>query len=97
MTFPPASPGTISPASSARAPRSASRRPVTSPQGIPRALSFSSSRSSQRSYYAICCLQGNGYRNVVNISGSYLGISLYEYYNDKSQGRAPIMDAYNFD
>lgn len=53
-------------------------------------------RSSQRSYYAICCLQGNGYNNVVNISGSYLGISLYEYYEDKRLGRTPIMDAYNF-
>lgn len=53
-------------------------------------------RSSQRSYYAICCLQGNGYDNVVNISGSYLGISLYEYFDDKRLGREPIMDAYNF-
>lgn len=53
-------------------------------------------RSSQRSYYAICCLQGNGFDNVINISGSYLGISLYEYFNDKTQGRAPILDNYNF-
>ncbi len=53
-------------------------------------------RSSQRSYYAICCLQGNGFRNLFNISGSYLGISLYEYFNDKRTGRAPILDRYNF-
>ena len=53
-------------------------------------------RSGQRSYYAICCLQGNGYDNVVNISGSYLGVSLYEYFNDKTRGRTPILDAYNF-
>ena len=53
-------------------------------------------RSSQRSYYAICCLQGNGYDNIINISGSYLGISLYEYFNDKTQGRTPIMNVYNF-
>ncbi|MBQ3089056.1 MAG: FAD-dependent oxidoreductase [Oscillospiraceae bacterium] len=53
-------------------------------------------RSSQRSYYAICCLQGNGFDNLVNISGSYLGISLYEYFNDKAQGRTPILDKYNF-
>ena len=36
-------------------------------------------RSSQRSYYATCCLQGHGFTNIVNISGSFLGISLYEY------------------
>lgn len=53
-------------------------------------------RSSQRSYYAICCLQGNGYSNLYNISGSYLGISLYEYYQDKISGREPILDHYNF-
>lgn len=53
-------------------------------------------RSSQRSYYAICQLVGHGYRNVYNISGSYLGISLYEYFNDKAEGREPIMTAYNF-
>lgn len=53
-------------------------------------------RSSQRSYYAICALQGNGFKNVINISGSYLGISLYEYFNDKSENRTPIMNHYNF-
>lgn len=53
-------------------------------------------RSSQRSYYALCCLQGNGFKNVCNISGSYLGISLYEYFNDKTDVRMPIMTAYNF-
>ncbi len=53
-------------------------------------------RSSQRSYYALCCLRGNGYRNVINISGSFLGISLYEYFRDKIQGRAPIVTTYNF-
>ena len=53
-------------------------------------------RSSQRSYYAICCLQGNGFTNLYNISGSYLGISLYEYFNDKTQNRTPIMNHYNF-
>lgn len=53
-------------------------------------------RTSQRSYYAICCLQGNGYKNLTNISGSFLGISLYEYFNDKTQGRTPIVTDYNF-
>lgn len=53
-------------------------------------------RSSQRSYYALCCLRGNGYRNVINISGSFLGISLYEYFLDKDLRRDPIVTAYNF-
>ncbi len=53
-------------------------------------------RSSQRSYYAICRLQGSGWRNVHNISGSFLGISLYEYFTDKAEGREPIVTAYNF-
>ena len=54
-------------------------------------------RSSQRSYYACCCLKGNGFDNVINISGSFLGISLYEYFTDKTQGRTPIVTAYNFE
>lgn len=53
-------------------------------------------RTSQRSYYAIMCLQGNGYTNLYNISGSYLGISLYEYFNDQATGREPILTEYNF-
>ena len=54
-------------------------------------------RSSQRSYYAICCLRGHGFDNLTNISGSFLGISLYEYFQDKALGREPIVTAYNFD
>ena len=53
-------------------------------------------RSSQRSYYCCCALKGRGFDNVVNIQGSFLGISLYEYFNDKDQGRKPIVDKYNF-
>ncbi|MGN0733417.1 MAG: FAD-dependent oxidoreductase [Emergencia sp.] len=54
-------------------------------------------RSSQRSYYATCCLQGHGFTNITNISGSFLGISLYEYFNDKTEGREPIVTEYNFE
>ena len=54
-------------------------------------------RSSQRSYYALRCLQGNGYRNVFNISGSFLGICLYEHFRDQHEGRTPIVTAYCFD
>ncbi len=53
-------------------------------------------RSSQRSYYANCTLIENGFTNVYNISGSFLGISYYEYFNDKTQGREPIVTQYNF-
>ena len=53
-------------------------------------------RSSQRSYYAMCALKGNGFTNIVNISGSFLGISLYEYFDDVKGNRKPIVTAYNF-
>ncbi|MDO5111537.1 MAG: FAD-dependent oxidoreductase [Clostridia bacterium] len=53
-------------------------------------------RTSQRSYYALCELLGNGYDNAANISGSFLGICLYEYFKDQSEGREPIVTAYNF-
>lgn len=53
-------------------------------------------RSSQRSYLAIKILQGCGYDRLYNIQGSFLGISLYEYYNDKALDREPIVTKYNF-
>lgn len=53
-------------------------------------------RSSQRSYNALMALKGLGYDNVINISGSYLGISYYEYYNDQISGRNKIVTQYNF-
>ena len=53
-------------------------------------------RSSQRSYNALMALQGLGFSNIWNISGSYLGISYYEYFNDVTNGREPIVTAYNF-
>ena len=53
-------------------------------------------RASQRSYNALMALQGRGYENVVNISGSFLGICLYEYYNDVAMGREKIVTEYNF-
>ncbi len=39
-------------------------------------------RSGQRSYNAVMALQNNGYTNVFNVAGSFLGICLYEYFND---------------
>ncbi len=53
-------------------------------------------RTGQRSYNAVCCLQGHGYKNVWNVSGSFLGVSLYEYFNDKTQERTPVVTEYNF-
>lgn len=53
-------------------------------------------RSSQRSYNAVMALENSGYDHVYNISGSYLGINLYEYYKDQQLQREPIMTQYNF-
>lgn len=53
-------------------------------------------RSSQRSYNALMALQNSGYTNVFNISGSYLGVSCYEYYNDITNNRKKIVTEYNF-
>ncbi|WIV12358.1 FAD-dependent oxidoreductase [Proteiniborus sp. MB09-C3] len=53
-------------------------------------------RSSQRSYNAIMALQHMGYNNLYNVSGSYLGICCYEYFNDQVSGREKIVTEYNF-
>ena len=53
-------------------------------------------RTSQRSYNAIMALKGQGFENLVNISGSFLGISYYEYFTDVTTGRDKIVTAYNF-
>ena len=53
-------------------------------------------RTGQRSYNAALALQNRGYHNVYNITGSFLGVSFYEYYNDKLNGRESIVTEYNF-
>ena len=53
-------------------------------------------RSSQRSYNAVMTLNNSGYTNVKNISGSFLGICLYEYFTDQTKNREPIITQYNF-
>ena len=53
-------------------------------------------RSAQRSYNAVMALANSGYENVYNISGSFLGISLYEYFQDQLLKREPIVTQYNF-
>lgn len=53
-------------------------------------------RTGQRSYNAVLALQNIGFSNVANITGSFLGISLYEYFNDITEGREKIVTEYNF-
>ena len=53
-------------------------------------------RTGQRSYNAVLALQNLGFHNVYNISGSFLGLSFYEYYNDKRLQRESIVTQYNF-
>lgn len=53
-------------------------------------------RSAQRSYNAVMALINSGYTKVKNVSGSFLGICLYEYFHDVSENREPIVTKYNF-
>ncbi|NFG61251.1 FAD-dependent oxidoreductase [Clostridium sp. CMCC3677] len=53
-------------------------------------------RTGQRSYNATLALQNLGYTNIYNITGSFLGLSFYEYYNDKTMNRNSIVTEYNF-
>lgn len=53
-------------------------------------------RSGQRSYQAVRALQNLGFGNVYNISGSFLGICLYEFYHDSLGNREKIVTEYHF-
>lgn len=53
-------------------------------------------RSAQRSYNAVMALQHLGFTNVYNVSGGFMGISFYEYFNDQTTGREKIVTDYNF-
>ncbi|MHB1484914.1 MAG: FAD-dependent oxidoreductase [Saccharofermentanales bacterium] len=53
-------------------------------------------RTGQRSYNAVLALQKHGFDNVFNITGSFLGLSFYEYFNDIRLGRDSIVTKYNF-
>lgn len=53
--------------------------------------------SSQRSYNMVNALQMLGYDNVYNLMGSFLGLCMYEYFNDQNIDREPIVTAYRFD
>lgn len=53
-------------------------------------------RSAQRSYNAIMALQNLGYKNLYNVTGGFMGISFYEYFNDQTTNREKIVTDYNF-
>lgn len=53
-------------------------------------------RSGQRSYNAVMALKNSGYNNVWNVSGSFLGVCLYEYFTDVTTDREKIVTEYNF-
>ncbi|MGX6977687.1 FAD-dependent oxidoreductase [Vagococcus elongatus] len=53
--------------------------------------------SSQRSYNMVKALQMRGFDNVFNLMGSFLGLCMYEYYNDQVTGRKPVVTNYRFD
>ncbi|MGL9971922.1 FAD-dependent oxidoreductase [Enterococcus sp. DIV1420a] len=53
--------------------------------------------SSQRSYNMVNALQLRGFSNIYNLMGSFLGICMYEYFNDKTTMREPIVTDYRFD
>ncbi len=53
-------------------------------------------RTGQRSYNAVMALRNLGYENVHNITGSFLGLSFYEYFNDMTKDREKIVTEYNF-
>lgn len=53
-------------------------------------------RSAQRSYNAVMALKNSGFTQVQNVSGSFLGICLYEYFRDVTENRQPIVTKYNF-
>jgi len=54
-------------------------------------------RSGQRSYNAALALQHYGYKNVFNLSGGFMGLCFFEYFDDQRLKRDPIMTDYNFD
>jgi len=51
-------------------------------------------QSSQRSYNMVRALDNHGYRNITNISGSYLELCEYEYFKDQTTDRQPIVPNY---
>ena len=53
-------------------------------------------KSGQRSYNVCRMLKHLGFDNVYNVSAGFFGISLFEYFNDKTTKRNPILTGYLF-
>ena len=53
-------------------------------------------RTGQRSYNVALLLQSLGYKEIYNVAGSFLALSFYDYFNDKTTGREKIVTEYNF-
>ncbi|WDV44805.1 FAD-dependent oxidoreductase [Clostridiaceae bacterium M8S5] len=53
-------------------------------------------RSGQRSYNMVLALSHLGFDKVNNISGGFMGLCFYEYFNDETTDREPIVTDYNF-
>lgn len=53
-------------------------------------------RSAQRSYNAALVLQHLGFDNIYNITGGFMGLCFYEYFNDMVTDRNSIVTEYNF-
>ncbi|WP_434325593.1 rhodanese-like domain-containing protein [Mycoplasma leachii] len=54
-------------------------------------------RTSRSSYKSIKMLEKLGFNNLINIQGSFLQLSYYEYFNDKTTNRKKILTDYNFE
>lgn len=53
-------------------------------------------RSGQRSYNAVRLLQNLGFDHVINVTGSFLGLCMHEYFKDQVEKREPIVTNYCF-
>lgn len=53
-------------------------------------------KSGQRSYNVCLLLKHLGFKDVYNVSGGFWAISLFEYFNDQTQNREPILTEYLF-
>lgn len=53
-------------------------------------------KGGQRSYNVCLLLKHLGFKEVYNITGGFVEITLFEYFNDKTQNRKPILTSYSF-
>lgn len=53
-------------------------------------------KSGQRSYNVCLLLKHLGFKNIYNVSGGFMGISFFEYFNDITLNRKPILTNYSF-